>query len=67
MEVKLNIEGMHCSSCSARLEKALNNLNGINSVHVSLEEKKAFIEYNEKEISIDNIKEIIEDVGFEIK
>ena len=25
-EVKLNIEGMHCTGCSTRLEKVLNNL-----------------------------------------
>ena len=42
-EVKLNIEGMHCTGCSTRLEKVLNNVDGVEIAKVSLEEKKADI------------------------
>ena len=42
-EVKLNIEGMHCTGCSKRLEKVLNNVDGVEDAKVSLEEKKADI------------------------
>ena len=28
-EVKLNIEGMRCTGCSTRLEKVLNNVDGV--------------------------------------
>ena len=40
-KVKLNIEGMHCTGCSTRLEKVLNNVDGVEDAKVSLEEKKA--------------------------
>ena len=46
-EVKLNIEGMHCTGCSTRLEKVLNNVDGVEDAKVSLEEKKADIKYDE--------------------
>ena len=63
-EVNLKIEGMHCAGCSTRLEKVLNNLEGVETAKVSLGEKKATIKYNEEETNIENIKEAIEDAGF---
>ena len=63
-EINLKIEGMHCAGCSTRLEKVLNNLDGVEKAQVSLEEKKATIKYNETKISIENIKNVIEDAGF---
>lgn len=63
-ETNLKIEGMHCAGCSTRLEKVLNNLDGVEIAKVSLEEKKATIKYDETKINIENIKEAIEDAGF---
>lgn len=63
-ETNLKIEGMHCTGCSARLEKVLNNLEGVEKAQVSLQEKKATIKYDENKISLKSIKEAIEDAGF---
>ena len=63
-EINLKIEGMHCAGCSTRLEKVLNNLEGIETAKVSLEEKKATIKYDETKINIESIKDAIEDAGF---
>lgn len=63
-ETNLKIEGMHCAGCSTRLEKVLNDLEGVETAKVSLEEKKATIKYDETKINIENIKEAIEDAGF---
>lgn len=63
-ETNLKIEGMHCTGCSTRLEKVLNNLEGVETAKVSLEEKKATIKYDENKISLESIKEAIEDAGF---
>ena len=41
-EIELNIKGMHCTGCSNRLEKVLNNLDGVESAKVSFEEPKAY-------------------------
>ena len=54
-ETNLKIEGMHCAGCSTRLEKVLNNLEGVEKAQVSLHENK---------ISLESIKEAIEDAGF---
>ena len=63
-EIKLKIEGMHCAGCSNRLEKILNNVDGVESAKVSLEEKSADIKYNEEEREINTILQEIEDAGF---
>ena len=65
-EVKLNIEGMHCTGCSTRLEKVLNNVDGVESAKVSLEEKKADIKYDEAQVNEKELIEAIEDAGFKI-
>ena len=63
-EIKLKIEGMHCAGCSNRLEKILNNVDGIESAKVSLEEKSADIKYNEEEVELNTMLQEIEDAGF---
>lgn len=63
-EIKLRIEGMHCEGCSNRLEKILNNVDGVESAKVSLEEKLADIKYNEEEVELNTILQEIEDAGF---
>lgn len=66
-KVELNINGMHCTGCSARLEKILNNTEGVMHANVSFETKIASIEFNEDIVSLNEIKETIKDAGFEIK
>ena len=63
-EIKLKIEGMHCAGCSSRLEKILNNVDGVESAKVSLEEKSADIKYNEGEVELNTILQEIENAGF---
>ena len=63
-EIKLKIEGMHCTGCSNRLEKVLNTTDGVEKAIVSFEEKQAIITYNESQIDLTQIKEAIEGAGF---
>ena len=63
-EVKLNIEGMHCTGCSTRLEKVLNNVDGVEDAKVRLEEKKADIKYDETQVSEKELIKAVEDAGF---
>lgn len=63
-EISLRIEGMHCTGCSNRLERVLNNLDGVENAKVDFESKTAVISFNEGKNSIENIKEAIGDAGF---
>lgn len=60
------IEGMQCNHCKMSVEKALSGMDGVTKVEVDLEGKKATIESTE-EISESEIKEVIEEAGFEVK
>lgn len=64
-KIVLGIEGMHCEGCSSRLTRVLNALEGVKEAKVSLEEKKADIEYNEDEVTIEEIKQAVEYAGFQ--
>lgn len=63
-EIKLKIEGMHCTGCSNRLEKVLNNIEGVTSAQVNFDEKSAIVNFDEGKVTIQKIKENIEDAGF---
>ena len=56
---------MHCTGCSTRLEKVLNNQDGVEKAKVSLEDAKADITFDENEIGLNAKKEAISDAGFE--
>jgi len=58
------VEGLKCEKCSARLERVLNNIEGI-SAKVSHESKLAELELN-KAYSNEELTEFIEDTGFEV-
>ncbi|KAG2224319.1 hypothetical protein INT45_012888 [Circinella minor] len=64
--VMLPIEGMTCNSCVKSIAQALEQLNGIHSVQVSLENKQASIEYDSSRLNQTNIVETIEDCGFDV-
>lgn len=65
--IELRIEGMHCTGCSARLQKVLANLDGVSNAEVSFEKGMANIEFNKKIITLDEIKNAIVDSGFEVE
>ncbi len=66
-KVEFEVVGMHCTGCSTRLEKVLNNLDGVNFAKVDFEDKRAVVEYDSDKIRIVEIKEAILDAGFEVK
>ncbi|MFH1752242.1 MAG: heavy metal translocating P-type ATPase, partial [archaeon] len=60
----LNIEKMHCASCAVLIEKKLSQTNGINTAKVNYGSAKAFIEFDEKMLSVDKIFKVIEKLGY---
>ena len=46
MKITLDIEGMMCGHCTARVEKVLKSVEGVTSVEVSLENKNAVVSCN---------------------
>ncbi|MFH1133245.1 MAG: heavy metal-associated domain-containing protein [Nanoarchaeota archaeon] len=44
MRKKITIEGMHCASCAANIERSLKKVRGITEVSISVLTKKGFVE-----------------------
>ncbi|MDO8208578.1 MAG: heavy metal translocating P-type ATPase [Gallionella sp.] len=59
----LQVTGMHCASCSARLEKVLNQLPDV-AASVSIATEKAHIAYNPDQITIAELIKVIQGTGF---
>ena len=66
-KISLEIEGMTCASCVSAVEKAVNKLDGINSVSVNLTTEKAAIEYDPSLVRIADIKKAVEKNGYKAK
>ena len=49
-KITIDITGMTCAACSARIEKALNKQDGVNSGVVNLLGQKATIEFDPEKI-----------------
>ncbi|MCR5741983.1 MAG: heavy-metal-associated domain-containing protein [Gammaproteobacteria bacterium] len=63
--VKLNIEGMKCEKCKARVENALSELKEVKKAQVSLENKCASVELK-KDIDNETLKSTVDALGFEV-
>ncbi|MDD2189618.1 MAG: copper chaperone CopZ [Eubacteriales bacterium] len=65
-KVLLKVEGMSCSHCIEAVKKAAGGLGGVSDVYADLESKTATVEYDSNEVSLESIKEAIEDQGYDV-
>lgn len=63
-EKKLTVEGMHCENCQARVENALNRLEGV-ACRVHLKKKTAVVSYS-REVSDEELKDAVEKLGYQV-
>ena len=63
-EACFDVQGMTCATCSLTLKSAVKKLKGIANVNVSVEQKKAVVAFDSKETSVEEIKKVIDDVGY---
>uniref|UniRef100_A0A8C0HKE6 P-type Cu(+) transporter n=1 Tax=Buteo japonicus TaxID=224669 RepID=A0A8C0HKE6_9AVES len=58
--VTVRIEGMHCKSCVRNIEGNISDLPGIQSIKVSLEHKRAVVQYSPNLITVSALQQAIE-------
>lgn len=65
-EIILKVKGIECSGCENRIQNAVKNIEKVESVTAS--HTKGTVTVNtEDDANIDEIKETIENIGFEIE
>lgn len=63
-QVTLNVEGMSCNHCVASVEGALKEVGA--SGKVNLEAGTVTVAYDESKLSLDSLKEAIEEQGYDV-
>ncbi len=64
MKKVIEINGMTCGHCQARVEKALNGIDGVEA-KVDLKKKQATVQMT-KEVSDETFKSVVEEAGYEV-
>ncbi|MTT32579.1 copper chaperone CopZ [Terrilactibacillus sp. BCM23-1] len=62
----LNVTGMSCGHCVKAVEGSVGELSGVKQVKVHLTEGKVDVEFNPEEVTLEKIKETIDDQGYEV-
>lgn len=60
------VVGMACSACAANVERCLGSLAGVSSASVSLATRTALVEYDEKVVTPEAMKEAVKAIGFDL-
>lgn len=60
------IKGMTCTACASAIEKQLNKMETIDMVQVSYASEKLTITYDEKNITVSDIKRVVDKLGYEL-
>ena len=66
MKKTIPVIGMACASCSANVERKLNSLEGIHSASVSLPGRSALVDYDPSKISLQQMKQAINGIGYDL-
>ena len=67
MKVTTGVYGMTCGHCQKRVADTISSLEGVESVEVDLESKKATVNFDPQKISLDEIKGAIQKAGYSIE
>jgi copper chaperone len=65
MKEVLKVEGMSCGHCVNSIESSVGELKGVSSVKVDLANNEVTVEFD-NEMTLNQIKETIEDQGYEV-
>lgn len=63
-KLELQIDGISCQACVAKIERKLSKTNGVEKALVNISNNMANIDYDEKEIKASEIMETIEKLGY---
>jgi len=65
-ETSLSISGMTCASCVAHVEKALNELPGVEKATVNLATERATVQFANREIGTDVLIQAVRNSGYDV-
>lgn len=66
-KVVLDVPAIDCPHCSQAITRALQPKEGIQSVHVDVPTQKVHLEYDERAISLEQVKDILAKEDYEVE
>lgn len=66
-KITLQVSGMSCGHCVKAIEGSVGELQGVKNVAVKLDKGEVDVEFDSKLVSLDSIKETIDDQGYDVK
>jgi copper chaperone len=64
--VSLGVSGMTCGGCVRSVGNVLKALDGVVTTEVSLEGKRAVVEFDPGKLSVDQLKQAIVEAGYDV-
>lgn len=64
--VEISVSGMTCSMCTQAIQRALDATEGVLSASVNLSTNQARVEFDSTVVTVDKLKETIEDIGYDV-
>lgn len=65
-QITLNVPDISCAHCEKTVLGALQGRPGVNSVQVNIPAKTVYLDYNENSLSLDQVKEVLDEEGYPV-
>lgn len=65
--ITLNVQGMSCGHCVKAVEGSVGALAGVEQVTVNLQNATVEVAFNEEQVTVEQIKETIDDQGYDVQ
>lgn len=65
--VTLEVKGMSCGHCVNSVEGSVGQLPGVQQVQVNLADSNVEVAFDETQVTLEQIKETIDDQGYDVK
>ena len=62
--VTLSVTGMTCAACPITIKKALNKVEGVENIEISLEKKEAVVTFDDAKTTVEALVEATTNAGY---
>ena len=66
-KIDLGIEGMHCASCVARVEKGLSGVKGVDKASVNLATESAAVTFDPSQVTVKVLSDKVKVLGYDVR
>ncbi len=63
-KAKLKVSGMHCASCAANIDDALEELEGVERASTSYARSRTKLEFDEAKVDLESVRSVLGELGY---